>query len=457
MATNRSTTSVKRKRGDNLLKDLVTTTNKPGTYNDGRGLYLVVEKTDAGTVTRRWVFRFSSPVHFVTDNDGKPTKIGKRREMGLGTTSDRGLAAVRKLAETYREQIKQKIDPLDQRDADIAAKRAEAQAKRDAKRAEQQHEYQTVRRVARAYHAAQVEPNRTGKHGQQWINSIEQHVPANILDQPIADVTAKELMDALLSLRTRVRETGRRIGQRLGLIFAHAKLTGIIQVNPLADIKPLLREQKRDKKVQSHAALPFQQVPGFVTELRKASGIAALALEFLIRTAARTGEVTGMVWSEVDLDAGVWVVPKERMKAGEPHTVFLPARAVDILRETKKLDLPFCFPTPQGDRKKPMSNMAMLSVLKRLKVADRATVHGFRSSFSTWGYEAAARAWPSLARTDVVEAALAHNESDKVKAAYSRSKFDDDRKELLKLWSEFIDSTPAKVIDIAPGKQRSAA
>jgi integrase len=310
--------------------------------------------------------------------------------------------------------------------------------------------------VARAFHETHVEPHRTDKHGQQWINSIEQHLPANLLDRPIEDIQAKELLDTLLALRTRVRETGRRIAQRLGLVFAHAKLTGIIPVNPLADIKPLLRETKRDKKVQSHAALPFAEVPGFVRQLRGSGGIAPFALEFTLRTAARTGETLGMTWTEVDLDAGVWTIPGPRMKGGEMHVVFLPARAVEILREAKKLGSAFCFPSPQNNAK-PLSTMAMANVLRRLKVDDRATVHGMRASFSTWAYESCQRQRPDLAREDVIECCLAHGEGNKVKAAYSRSKFDDDRRELLALWSTFVDSKPAPVVDIVPGAQRNAA
>jgi integrase len=441
MSTKRRTST---KRGVERLGETSTSTTKVGVHADGRGLSLVVERSDAGVLHRRWVFRYTSPV------------TGKRREMGLGTPSDRGLVAVRKLATEYRGMVKDGKDPLDVVNESRQAERQKKLAEQHAKKAEAQREFQTLRRVARAFHETQIEPHRTGKHGQQWINSIEQHVPANILDKPIQDVTAKELHDALLSLRTKVRETGRRIGQRLGLIFAHAKLAGVIPVNPLADIKPLLRETKRDKKVQSHAALPFAEVPGFVRQLRAANGIGALALEFTLRCAARTGETIGATWGEVDLGAGIWTIPGKRMKGGEQHIVFLPVCAVEILREVQKLGSDYCFPSPQN-AKRPLSNMAMLNVLKRLKVDDRTTVHGMRASFSTWAYESAQRQRPDLARPDVVEACLAHNEADKVKAAYSRSKFDDDRRELLALWSTFVDSKPAPVVNIVPGAQRSAA
>jgi len=444
-------------RGIERLTALQVKRAGPGVHTDGGNLYLRVGQDAEGNVTRQWTFRYTSPVHRVIDADGNVTQVGKRREAGLGNADKVSLAAAREQAARLRDAIALHRDPLDELRAADEGARAKKQAEIAAKRAERMRDRHTLRRVARDYHERVVAPHRSDRHAAQWISSIETHVPATILDRPIEDIEAKELLDLLLSLRTTVRETGRRIAQRLGLIFADAKLRGLAASNPISDIRPALRESKRDrqKSVKNFAALPFAKITGFVGKLRETSAMASLALEFLIRTAARTGEVIGAKWSEVDLDARIWTVPASRMKAGEPHTVFLTGRAAAILAETKKLDSVYCFPSPVNE-KQPLSNMAMLNVLKRFKVDGRTTVHGMRSAFSSWAYESCQRQRPDLARQDVIEACLAHQEANKTKAAYSRSRFDDDRRELLQLWSAFIDSAPAKVIDITPGKRDAA-
>jgi integrase len=429
----------------------------PGLYSDGRGLLLRVKPTPAGVLLRNWGFRFSSPTHRVVAADGALTDIGKRRLMGLGSAHDISLATVRELARKAREQVVLGIDPIDARDEVRGTQRASRQAALDAQRAERLRERHTVRRVARDYHERVIEPQRTCKHAAQWISSIEQHTPAKLLDKPIENVAPQELLDLLLSLRATVRETGRRVGQRLGLIFADAKLRGLIATNLHADIRAALREPRRERKrVSNFAALPFAEVPGFVRTLARMPGIGARALEFTIRTAARTSESIGASWDEIDFDARTWTIPAERMKAGEAHVVYLTDRNIEILRETKKLASPHCFPSPQA-KASALSNMGMLVVLRRMAVDDRCTVHGFRASFSTWAYEVAQRARPDLARADVIEASLAHQESNRIKAAYSRSRFEDDRRELLSLWSAFIDTPPARVADDVPEAAQAVA
>ena len=426
-----------------------------GIHRDGGNLILVVRPRESGRgLKRQWVFRFSSPVHRVKDKK-TGALIGKRREMGLGSADDISLAKVREEARKHRETVALKLDPLDERSAEAADKHAKEQAEKARKLAEKNRDRDTLLRVVREYHEQAVEPHKTTKHAQQWLNSIEQHVPKLLLAKPIEDVTAPELYDMLIKLRAEVRETSRRVAQRLGMVFADAALRGKIQANPMAAVKPLLREAKGEKKKHrtNFASLPFAEVPAFILSLQDEAGVSPLALEFLIRTAARTGEVIGATWDEVDLDAAVWTIPAERMKAKEAHSVFLPKRAVEILVETKKLGSVYCFPSPV-DNDKPLSNMAMLTLMNRMKVA--ATVHGFRSSFSTWGYQSAARSRPELARRDVIEACLAHVEGNQVVAAYNRAKYHDDQRELLKLWSDFLDSKPAKVLDIAPGKAKKS-
>jgi integrase len=392
-----------------------------GIHRDGGNLILVVRPRESGRgLKRAWVFRFASPVHRVKDKT-TGALIGKRREIGLGSADDISLAKVREVARGYREAVTLKRDPLDEKAAIAADTHAKDQADKARKLAEKNRDRDTLSRVVREYHEQAVEPHKTAKHAQQWLNSIEQHVPKLLLAKPIEDVTAPELYDTLIKHRADVRETSRRVAQRLGMVFADAALRGKILANPMAAVKPLLREAKGEKKKHrtNFASLPFAEVPSFVLSLKDEAGLSPLALEFLIRTAARTGEVIGATWAEVDLDAAVWTIPAARMKAKEAHSV-------------KADKVGWIDP----------------------KTGDTATVHGFRSGFSTWGYQSAARSRPELARGDVIEACLAHVEGNQVKAAYNRAKYHDDMRELLKLWSDFLDSKPAKVLDIAPGKAK---
>lgn len=444
--------------GIELLTPLAIKNAKPGLHSDGGGLMLSVKlRSDKRSLRKAWIFRYASPVHRITTSEGEGGKTfekGKRRDMGLGSADSISLPKVRELARQYREQVKLKLDPIDEQNNKTAADRAAKRAEIEQAKAERLREHHTLRRVARKYHEGMIEPNRTTKHSHQWITSIETHVPANVLDKPIEDVTAKELLELLQTLRKDVRETGRRVGQRLGLVFADAKLRGIVPNNPLVDISHALRESKREKMANrdSHPSLPYAQVPAFVKALHGSTDISAKAFEFLILTAARTEDVIGATWGEVDLSARVWTIPASRMKMPESHAVYLSKRAVEILKEMKALGGTHLFSNPI-DLKKPLSNMAMLARTKRMhetqasadkigwmdpKQGRRIVPHGFRASFSTWANESAQRAHPDVARPDVVEACLAHREGDRIRAAYNRAKFEDDRRALLDLWSDFV-------------------
>ena len=429
------------KRGIERLTALEVKRAGPGVHSDGGNLYLRVSVDAAGKIKRQWTFRFVSPVHRVIAADGTETPNGVRREAGIGSAEKVSLLAARQIAARFRDEIAQKRDPLDGEAQLKAARRAKVQAEDGARKAEQSRERNTLRRVCRSYHERVVEPSRTEKHAAQWINSIEQHVPEKLLNAAVEEIEATDLLDALLAIRTEVPETARRIAQRIGLVLADAKLRKLIPNNPHADIRHALRETKRDRlKVKTNfAALPFAEMPDFMKRLRAAEGMAALALEVTILCASRTSETLEATWEEMDLDKRVWTIPASRMKANEQHVVFMPKRAVDVLKETKKLGSKYCFPSPVNPDQA-LSNMAMLNVLKRLGLQGRTTTHGFRSSFSTWAYEVAQRSRPDIARQDVIEAALAHQEANRIKAAYSRSRFDDDRKELLALWSTYLDS-----------------
>ncbi|OYV00893.1 MAG: integrase [Burkholderiales bacterium PBB5] len=372
--------------------------------------------------------------------------------MGLGVAhrsnsaqAGESLTTARKLARDARDLVQRGSDPIDERDRQRGAAREAEQAQK----VEKARERATLARAARDYHERVIEPSRTSKHAAQWISSLENHVPAAVWHKPIADVTAPELLAALGTVRPherarnisseKVPETLQRLRQRLDAVFEDAIFHGLCTTNPAAAIRRKMREAQDTRQRGEFAALPYREAPAFLAQLREAEGIAARCLEFAVLTAARTGEVLGATWVEIDLDAALWTVPAARMKAKEAHAVALPPRAVEILRSLAalKLDAALVFPSPMLNGK-PLSNMAMLTLLGRMGMRDRTTVHGLcRATFSTWANETGA------ARPDVIEACLAHEESNKVRASYNRAQFHAERRALLEAWAEYLSKPPA--------------
>jgi integrase len=370
--------------------------------------------------------------------------------MGLGTvhrnnaaTAGASLTAARDLAIKTRNLLQEGRDPIDERsrlraDAKVAAVRVEHQRKLESL---------TLARCAREFHARVIEPKLTLKHAAQWLSSLENHIPAPLWHKPIAAITPPELFTALSEVKpherarnfkgTTVPETLSRIRQRLDAVFEDAIFRGRCTSNPAASVRRKMRDELPSKASGQFAALKYQDAHAFMKKLREAEGIAARCLEFAVLTAARTGEAIGAEWSEFDLDQGVWVVPGARMKKGEPHTVHLSPRALEIVKDQRGIDPRFLFPSPRV-KDQPISNMAMLTLLSRMGERERTTVHGVcRATFSTWAHETAA------ARPDVIEACLAHREADKVKAAYKRAQFMSERKALLRCWADYLGATLA--------------
>lgn len=408
---------------------------------DGGGLVLRIDPTSAA-----WSLRYTAP-------------SGRRREMGLRIPVDRSsvgkaqasLDAARELAHEARDLLRRGVDPIDAREAAREAA-VELEAARKAERARQR---LTLARAARDYHARVIEPSRTPKHAAQWIASLENHMPPEVWGAPIDTIDAPALLRALLAIRPherarhltqgeRLPETLRRIRQRLDAIFEDAIFHGHATTNPAAAIRRKLAEEGPARPDGQFAALPYREAPAFLQRLRTAEGTAARCLEFAMLTAARTGEVLACEWVEINSDAGLWTVPAARMKAREEHAVYLSDAALQVLQRQRGQGARLVFPTPADPRAdKPLSNMAMLTLLDRLGVRDRTTVHGLcRATFSTWAYETAA------ARPDVIEACLAHRESDKIKAAYNRAQFADERRALLRAWAEYLTKPPAVVVPI---------
>lgn len=412
--------------------------------DDGGGLHLRVRPDGRAA----WVFRYTAPT-------------GRRREMGVGvcrrdslTIAGESMTAARRQAHDARELVRAGTDPVDAREQlREAAKRAEEAAKAEADR-----DRWTLARCARDYHERIIEPSRTPKHSAQWISSLENHVPPGLWHAPIDQIEAPALLSALLEVKPHERarrhtgdtvpETLRRIRQRLDAIFEDGIFHGRCQSNPAAAIKRKMREAAPKREALGRfAALPYGEAPALMQRLRSVPGTAARALEFAVLTAARTSEVLLAEWRELDLDAANWVVPAARMKAKEAHTVYLSERAVELLRAQAGQDARWVFPSPMpksDETARPLSNMAMLAVLDRLGVRDRTTVHGLcRATFSTWANETGA------ARPDVIEACLAHAEGDRVRAAYNRAMFAEERRALLAAWADYLARAAAPIVRLS--------
>jgi integrase len=403
----------------------------PGDHADGGGLVLKVHEGCA-----RWLFRFTNPA-------------GERRALGLGAAHRGSLAAAgaslsnaRAAADKARRLLQEGIDPLDAK----ARAREDARKAAEEKKASARHERATLARAARAYHERVIEGSRSRKHAKQWIASLEANVPPKLWHKPIGAVTAQELLTALIDLQARIPETASRVRQRLDSVFEDAVFHGLATANPAATIRRKLREAKSRRVRGQFRALAYVAAPAFVTRLRAVEGVAARALEFTILTASWTSEALGATWAEID--GTLWTVPAERMKAREAHTVHLCERALSILDEMRALGQRYMFPARTlGGR--PLSSMAMLMCLRRLGLSSETTVHGFRASFSTWANETGA------ARPDVIEACLAHRESNLVRASYNRAQFAGERRKLLDAWAAYLDSkgtAASNMIDLASAR-----
>lgn len=412
---------------------------KDGDHGDGGGLLLRVKEDSCS-----WVFRYTAP-------------SGRRREMGMGVChrgsaaqAGASLTAARDLSHKAREQLRQGVDPITARDD----RRQAARLAEDARKAEQLRERWTLARAARDYHERVIEPSRTTKHAAQWIASLENHVPPELWQAPVDSIDAPPLLAALLDVTPHERarnlrgdklpETVQRIRQRLDAIFEDAIFHKRATVNPAAAIRRKMREATPRRERGQHRALPYKEAPALLARLREAEGVAARCLEFAVLTVSRTSEALLAEWAEVDLDAKVWTIPAGRMKAKEAHTVYLSPRAVELLKAMQGLNERIIFPsTMPGRAGKPMSNMAMLTTLDRLGYRDRTTVHGLaRATFSTWANETGA------ARPDVIEACLAHEEGNRVRAAYNRAQFADERRALMLAWSDYLARPAALVVQL---------
>jgi integrase len=374
--------------------------------------------------TKRFTLRFTSPV------------TRKRRDLALGPLT---LKVARERADEHRIAIAAGRDPLLERERTIAAEREAIERARAGG---------TLRACAELYHASIASGFRNAKHRAQWLASLNNHVLGPLGDRPVGSITPNDLLEILLPLQADVPETAKRVRMRLAAVFDDACLRGAASVNPAAVIKKRLADARGKRNQARHfRSLPYADVPAFVARLRSARAAAPsrLALEFLILAAARTAEVLGARWDELEGD--VWTVPPARMKAGQEHRVPLTPRMLEILEEARAFERVLIFPS-LSRRAKALSNMAMLEVVRGMPLdeakpdgdtfAKLTVVHGFRSAFSAWARERTSY------RVEVIEAALAHREKDRVAAAYSsQATYWADRVALAREWEAFATGAPA--------------
>jgi integrase len=382
----------------------------PGRHADGKGLYLLVKPSGA----RSWVLRIQS--------------AGRRRDLGLGSVlferkasvgdlpigahRELTLAEARDKAALGRTLVKAGLDPSVEWRKLVTA-------------------VPTFKEAATRYHENIKTGFRNARHSGSWLTSLEMHAFPHIGSMRVDRIDTAAIQSALLPIWLTIPETARRVRQRIGAVldFAHGQGWRSTEA-PLRSVSRGLPNQS--KLANHYAAMPYADVPAFVGIVRgKAETVGRLALQFLILTAARSGEVRGATWSEIDLEAEAWTIPAPRMKAGKAHSVPLSPQAIGVLKTLAGLfqgrgEAPV-FPGAGGRQ---LSDMTMTKALR--DGGSSATVHGFRSSFRDWAAEQTS--YPA----EWAEAALAHVLANKVEAAYRRTQFFDQRRKLMDAWGDFV-------------------
>lgn len=389
------------------LKALQVSRLGPGRHSDGKGLYLLVKPSGA----RSWVLRVQYK--------------GKRRDYGLGSVDVLSLQEAREKAAEGRKLAKAGVPPS-------SVWRAEEEV------------IPTFEEAARGYHKEVSKSWRNGKHGDQWLNTLEAYAFPTLGDKPVSEIDAPAIQFVLLPIWLEKAETARRVRQRIGVVLDYSHGKGWRDTEaPMRAVNKLLGGIKQPKK-GNFASMPWAEVPAFVAALRDAEpSVGRHALLFTILTAARSGEVRGATWGEIDEESAEWRIPPERMKKEKPHIVPLVPAALDILKEMRGLfggkpSEPI-FPGMKG---KPLSD-ATLSKALRVAGGGAYTVHGFRSAFRDWAAEHGfADAW--------AEAALAHGNPDKTVAAYKRTTFFAQRRDkLMPGWARFALGDGSNVVALA--------
>jgi integrase len=403
------------KRAAGLSARRVQTEQRPGAYADGGGLYLQVSAGGA----KSWIFRFQIR--------------GRRRDMGLGPTDLYSLAEARQRALEARKLVAEGVDPIEARHAKRSAAAMETA------------KGMTFQACAERYIAAHRAGWRNAVHAKQWPSTLETYV------YPVFGTLPVQAIDVGLVLRTiepiwaTKPETASRVRGRIESVLDWATARGYRQgENPArwrGHLENLLPKKSKVHRVEHHAAIPYTELADFMTALREQEGIGARALEFAILTCARTGEVRGANWDEVNLAERLWTIPAARMKAGKDHRVPLSAPAFAIVEEMARIRSGvFVFPGMRAGQ--PLSNMIFLMLLRRMGRGD-LTAHGFRSSFSDWCAE------QTSTPSEVREMALAHAVGDKVEAAYRRGDLFEKRRQIMAAWGRFCTAAATDVVPLS--------
>lgn len=369
----------------------INSLREPGRYTDGNGLYLEVTKSGS----RHWLLR--------------TVVQGRRRDIGLGSVTLVSLAEAREEATRVRKSARSGGDPLQERRLSRAAGLSFEEA-------------------ARKVFEAHKDSWKNVKHREQWINTLSTYAFPLIGKRPIVTIQPADILSVLAPIWLTKPETGRRVRQRLSTVFDWAKASGLRDgENPVQGVvKGLPRQPSKDNH---HAALPFVQIPSFVSALRESVSLANLAFEFLILTATRTNEVLEAEWGEIDSAKRVWVIPADRMKMGKEHRVPLSERALEILKYCGDIFGREGFIFKGRDGKRGLSNTVFLMTIRRMNL--QITGHGFRSSFRDWASETTPYS------NEVCEMALAHVVGNKAEAAYRRGDLFEKRRNLMDDWAAF--------------------
>jgi integrase len=342
---------------------------EPGRYNDGDGLFLELTGPNKGN----WQLR--------------ATVNGRRRDIGLGSLALVSLKEARDAAFELRRDIQRGIDPV-------------------AERKRRKLEILTFKAAALKFHAEQKSSWKNGKHQDQWITTLENYAFPLLGSRLVNDIEGPLIREVLLPIWLDKPETARRVKQRIGVVLDWAYASGMRPTE--APMRSVTRVLPRQPKKDGHfAAMPYDAVPAFMAHLHSRLSVPRLAEEFLILTTARSGEVRGAKWNEIDLEAKLWTIPASRMKVGKEHIVPLSAAAIEVLERARQFHAPCSnLLFPGRDVRRPLSDMTLLKILRYAELL--YTVHGFRSAFRDWAAEQTS--YPG----EIAEAALAHTVANKV-------------------------------------------
>lgn len=385
---------------DGLNVKFIERLKEPGKYSDGRNLYLHVGPNGG----KSWLFIYR--------------RLGKDKMRGLGSYRHVGLDEAREMAGQYRAMLRQGEEPPKSRGA-----------------VQKKDQGRTFAQLNDRYLAEHKGSWRNPDAAESlWRNSLRDYAYAIIGEKDVKDIDVKDIHAVLSPIWLTKHPTAKKIRWRLGAVLAYAAALDLRDDIDLTrsggKLDKLLPKAKRVHIVKGHDSMPFQQIPEFMPQLRKREGIAAAAMEFLILTAARTKEARLATWDQIDLEAGVWNAPEEIMKAGRLHRVPLSPDAIAVLKAMPRdRDDGYVFVGSRSD--KPLSDMAMTQVLKRMGRKDGVTVHGFRTTFRTW----VADECLDIPR-EIAEAALAHSVGG-VEGAYQRSDYFNIRRALMERWADY--------------------